>query len=78
MPLASYDDFIDYVRPELLRRGRTWDDYQGATLREYVRGRQERGSDDSNDSDSNFNTNARVAADHPAASAAAAVKADVY
>jgi FMN-dependent oxidoreductase (nitrilotriacetate monooxygenase family) len=51
MPLASYDDFIEHVRPELLRRGRTWDDYEGATLREYLAGPGQ----------------ARVSADHPAA-----------
>jgi len=54
MPLASYDDFIEHVRPELLRRGRTWDDYEGATLREYLAGPG----------------CVRVPADHPAAAAA--------
>lgn len=38
MPLRSYDDFIDLVRPELLRRGRVWEDYEGHTLRENLSG----------------------------------------
>ncbi|MFP4830581.1 LLM class flavin-dependent oxidoreductase [Paraburkholderia sp. BR10879] len=41
MPLASYDEFIEYVRPELLRRGLVWEDYEGETLREYIAGRGE-------------------------------------
>jgi len=39
------------VRPELLRRGRTWDDYEGSTLREYLAGPGQ----------------VRLPADHPAA-----------
>ncbi len=38
MPLQSYDEFIDLVRPELLKRGRVWEDYEGRTLREYLSG----------------------------------------
>lgn len=48
---GSYEQFIDLVVPELRKRGRVWDDYQGRTLREYLAGEG----------------NTRVADDHPAA-----------
>ncbi len=35
---GSYEQFIDLVVPELRKRGRVWDDYEGSTLREYVAG----------------------------------------
>ena len=49
---GSFEQFVDLVVPELRKRGRVWDDYQGSTLREYLAGPG----------------NSRVAENHPAAS----------
>lgn len=38
MPLRAFPDFVEYVVPELQRRGRVWKDYEGTTLRESVTG----------------------------------------
>ncbi len=38
MPLRSYPEFVQWVVPELQRRGRVWREYEGATLREYLQG----------------------------------------
>lgn len=38
MPLRSYPEFVEWVVPELQRRGRVWRKYAGATLREYLQG----------------------------------------
>jgi FMN-dependent oxidoreductase (nitrilotriacetate monooxygenase family) len=38
MPLQSYPEFVDWVVPELQRRGRVWLEYAGETLREYLHG----------------------------------------
>lgn len=35
---GSFEQFTDLVVPELRKRGRTWSDYEGSTLREYVAG----------------------------------------
>lgn len=35
---GSFEQFAELVVPELRKRGRVWDDYQGSTLREYVAG----------------------------------------
>lgn len=51
VPPVTYRDFVDLVVPELRRRGRVWDRYEGATLREYFHGPGQ----------------ARVRDDHPAA-----------
>ncbi|GLY16970.1 LLM class flavin-dependent oxidoreductase [Kineosporia rhizophila] len=51
IPPAGHREFVDLVVPELRRRGRVWDEYEGDTLREYFRGKGL----------------ARVADDHPAA-----------
>ena len=51
LPPSSFGDFVDLVVPELRRRGRVWDDYEGTTLREHLLGRGQQ----------------RVRADHPAA-----------
>ncbi|MET1035101.1 MAG: LLM class flavin-dependent oxidoreductase [Arthrobacter sp.] len=48
---GSFEQFADLVVPELRKRGRVWDKYQGSTLREYLSGEG----------------NTRVADDHPAA-----------
>lgn len=32
---AVFEEFVDFVVPELRRRGLVWDDYEGKTLREY-------------------------------------------
>jgi FMN-dependent oxidoreductase (nitrilotriacetate monooxygenase family) len=34
VPPVTYSDFVEYVVPELQRRGRVWTDYEGNTLRE--------------------------------------------
>jgi hypothetical protein len=36
---GSFEDFVDLVVPELQRRGRVWDDYEGDTLRESFYGK---------------------------------------
>jgi FMN-dependent oxidoreductase (nitrilotriacetate monooxygenase family) len=51
VPPVTYRDFVDLVVPELRRRGRVWDRYEGSTLREYFHGPGR----------------ARVRDDHPAA-----------
>lgn len=51
VPPVTYRDFVDLVVPELRRRGRVWEDYEGSTLREHFRGVG----------------HPRVADDHPAA-----------
>lgn len=48
---GSFEQFVDLVVPELRKRGRVWEDYEGSTLREYLDGPG----------------NARVADSHPAA-----------
>ncbi|APF40559.1 LLM class flavin-dependent oxidoreductase [Neomicrococcus aestuarii] len=48
---GSFEQFTDLVVPELQKRGRVWDEYEGTTLREYVAGEG----------------NKRVADSHPAA-----------
>ncbi|MCW2134558.1 LLM class flavin-dependent oxidoreductase [Arthrobacter sp. VKM Ac-2550] len=48
---GSFEQFVDLVVPELRKRGRVWEDYEGSTLREYLDGPG----------------NARVAHNHPAA-----------
>ncbi|WP_336715661.1 LLM class flavin-dependent oxidoreductase [Arthrobacter sp. USHLN218] len=48
---GSFEQFVDLVVPELRKRGRVWEDYEGSTLREYLAGPG----------------NARVADDHAAA-----------
>ncbi|MBO0984027.1 LLM class flavin-dependent oxidoreductase [Rathayibacter sp. SD072] len=48
---GTFEDFVDLAVPELRRRGRVWDEYEGSTLREYLQGPG----------------NARVADSHPAA-----------
>lgn len=48
---GSFEQFTDLVVPELQKRGRVWDEYQGNTLREYVAGEG----------------NTRVSETHPAA-----------
>ncbi|GAB6903300.1 LLM class flavin-dependent oxidoreductase [Kineosporia succinea] len=35
---AGHREFVDLVVPELRRRGRVWNEYEGETLREYFRG----------------------------------------
>jgi dimethyl-sulfide monooxygenase len=35
---GDYEDFVELVVPELQKRGRVWKDYEGSTLREYLRG----------------------------------------
>lgn len=35
---GSFEQFTELVVPELRKRGRTWADYEGSTLREYVAG----------------------------------------
>ena len=35
---GSFEQFTELVVPELRKRGRTWNDYEGSTLREYVAG----------------------------------------
>jgi len=42
MPLQSYPEFVDWVVPELQRRGRVWSEYAGETLREYLHGQGRR------------------------------------
>ncbi|MBT0769996.1 LLM class flavin-dependent oxidoreductase [Kineosporia sp. J2-2] len=39
IPPAGHREFVDLVVPELRRRGRVWDEYEGDTLREYFRGK---------------------------------------
>ena len=56
MPLQSYPEFVEFVIPELRRRGRVWRDYEGSTLREYLHGKG----------------TVRVRPDHPAAGTARA------
>jgi long-chain alkane monooxygenase len=51
VPPVTFRDFVDLVVPELRRRGRVWEGYEGSTLREYFRGPG----------------HPRVADDHPAA-----------
>jgi long-chain alkane monooxygenase len=51
VPPVTSRDFVDLVVPELRRRGRVWDAYEGATLREHFHGLGQ----------------ARVRDDHPAA-----------
>jgi FMN-dependent oxidoreductase (nitrilotriacetate monooxygenase family) len=36
---GSFEQFTDLVVPELRKRGRVWEDYQGSTLREYLSGK---------------------------------------
>ncbi|MEE1621892.1 LLM class flavin-dependent oxidoreductase [Zafaria sp. Z1313] len=48
---GSFEQFTDLVVPELRKRGRVWEDYEGSTLREYLAGAG----------------NSRVDATHPAA-----------
>jgi FMN-dependent oxidoreductase (nitrilotriacetate monooxygenase family) len=48
---GSFEQFVDLVIPELRKRGRVWEDYEGSTLREYLDGPG----------------NSRVADNHPAA-----------
>jgi len=48
---GSFEQFTDLVVPELRKRGRVWDKYQGSTLREYLAGEG----------------NSRVSDTHPAA-----------
>ncbi|HXW88698.1 MAG TPA: NtaA/DmoA family FMN-dependent monooxygenase, partial [Streptosporangiaceae bacterium] len=36
LPPATFADFTELVVPELQRRGRVWQDYEGGTLREYL------------------------------------------
>ena len=38
VPPVTYRDFVDLVVPELRRRGRVWEDYEGTTLREHFHG----------------------------------------
>lgn len=59
VPPVTYRDFVDLIVPELRRRGRVWDRYEGATLREYFHGPGQ----------------ARVRDDHPAAAYRAKVGA---
>jgi FMN-dependent oxidoreductase (nitrilotriacetate monooxygenase family) len=35
---GTFEDFVDLAVPELRRRGRVWEEYEGATLREYLQG----------------------------------------
>jgi len=35
---GSFEQFTDLVVPELRKRGRSWNDYEGSTLREYLAG----------------------------------------
>ncbi|MCW4386383.1 LLM class flavin-dependent oxidoreductase [Salinibacterium sp. SYSU T00001] len=35
---GSFEEFVELVVPELRKRGRTWDDYEGSTLRERLSG----------------------------------------
>ncbi|GAA3288177.1 LLM class flavin-dependent oxidoreductase [Arthrobacter citreus] len=35
---GSFEQFVDLVVPELRKRGRVWEDYDGGTLREYISG----------------------------------------
>ncbi len=35
---GSFEQFVDLVVPELRKRGRVWEDYEGSTLREYLDG----------------------------------------
>lgn len=35
---GSYEDFVELVVPELQKRGRVWNDYEGSTLREHFFG----------------------------------------
>ncbi|QEW00703.1 LLM class flavin-dependent oxidoreductase [Microbacterium caowuchunii] len=35
---GTFEDIVEYLIPELRRRGRVWDDYEGATLRERLSG----------------------------------------
>jgi len=35
---GSFEQFVELVVPELRKRGRVWDDYEGSTLREYLAG----------------------------------------
>ncbi|GAA3640202.1 LLM class flavin-dependent oxidoreductase [Kineosporia mesophila] len=39
IPPTGHREFVDLVVPELRRRGRVWDEYEGDTLREYFRGK---------------------------------------
>lgn len=48
---GSFEQFAELVVPELRKRGRVWDDYEGTTLREYLSGPGHQ----------------RVSEDHPAA-----------
>ena len=52
MPLQTFPEFIEFVVPELQRRGRVWQSYEGSTLRESIYGAGQ----------------VRVRGDHPAAS----------
>jgi hypothetical protein len=38
VPPVTLGDFVQWVVPELQRRGRVWADYEGSTLRERFRG----------------------------------------